>query len=348
MKILFVSSSRSPWFESQDPAEHMKFAPYSVDAIGSRLIELGHIVNWVGWATAHNPFRLARRIDDFKPDVVYTYGAMVSLHPIFCRKILCHHKAFSIVHGWDDEYGEIWNSIIGWPGKMLFSWLEKKIVTYSDYVVTLSRFLQKKGKGWGVECFYIPNGADIIPVEQAKGEIKLQGQFNIVYTGDKSKWKRTEDACKSMQNLPKEMKLYFTGHPASYLDKYSSENCIFLGYLTKEEQYNVMRQADAFIVTADQDCNAKLQEYLRWHKPILAFDGRANLFFTNGRNALLAKNGDYAPLIRQLATNPELCKAIADNAASDLPVFSWLEIARKFENYFKGIMGKKNDSCSMA
>lgn len=136
----------------------------------------------------------------------------------------------------------------------------------------------KKGKGWGVECFYIPNGADIIPVEQAKGEIKLQGQFNIVYTGDKAKWKRTEDACKSMQNLPKEIKLYFTGHPASYLDKYSSENCIFLGYLTKEEQYNVMRQADAFIVTADQDCNAKLQEYLRWHKPILAFDGRANLF----------------------------------------------------------------------
>lgn len=52
----------------------------------------------------------------------------------------------------------------------------------------------KKRKGLGVECFYIPNGADIIPVEQAKGDIKLQGQFNIVYTGDKSKWKRTEDA----------------------------------------------------------------------------------------------------------------------------------------------------------
>jgi hypothetical protein len=91
-------------------------------------------------------------------------------------------------------YCEIWNALIGWPGKMFFSWLEKAIVKKSDHVVTLSRYLQQKGRAWGVECHYIPNGADIIPVEQAKGEIKLQGQFNIVYTGDKSKWKRKEDA----------------------------------------------------------------------------------------------------------------------------------------------------------
>jgi hypothetical protein len=240
MKILFVSSSRSPWFESQDPAEHMKFAPYSVDAIGSRLIELGHIVNWVGWATAHNPFRLAWRIDDFKPDVVYTYGAMVSLHPIFCRKILCHHKAFSIVHGWDDEYGEIWNALIGWPGKMFFSWLEKAIVKKSYHVVTLSKYLQQKGRAWGVECHYIPNGADQVPKEMINGKIKLEGQFNIVYTGDKARWKRTDDICRAMKKLPSDIKLYLTGHNQAYLSEYASPNCIFLGFLSKEEQYNAL------------------------------------------------------------------------------------------------------------
>jgi glycosyltransferase involved in cell wall biosynthesis len=348
MKILFVSSTRSPWFESQNPDEHIKYAPYSVDIIGCRLIELGHTVNWHGWKSTHNPLRLAKLINDFKPDIIYTYGALVSLHPLFCRRFLCRHKAFSVVHGWDDEYGEIWGTLIGFPGRLVFNRLEKMIVTKSDRVVTLSRFLQQKGRAWGVDCHYIPNGADPVPPEKIKGNIKLTGRFNLVYTGDKVKWKRTEDICRAMKNLPADIKLYLTGRNEDYLKPYASENCVFLGFLPKEEQYNVMSQADAFVVTADQDCNAKLQEYLRWRKPILAFDGRANLFFKNGRNALLAKDGDYAPLIRQLAANPELCKAIADNAASDLPVFSWLEIARKFENYFKGIIGKKNDSCSMA
>lgn len=340
MKILFVSSTRAPWFESQYPSVHLKHAPYSVDAIGARLAELGHAVSWLGWTTARNPLRLARHIDAFAPDIVYTYGAMLSLHPLFCRKVLCKHKNFKIVHGWDDEYGTIWNTIIGWPGKCVFGWLEKMIVTKSDSVITLSRFLQNKGRGWGVECRFIPNGADIISPEKIRGEIKLAGRFNIVYTGDKAKWKRTEDACRAMQKLPDDIKLYLTGRDEEYLKRYTSGNCIFLGFLSKEEQYNVMSQADAFIVTADQDCNAKLQEYLRWHKPILAFDGRANLFFKNGRNALLASDGNYAPLIMRLADDPTLCKTLADNAEADIPVYSWLEIAKQFETCFSDLQKK--------
>lgn len=337
MRILIASSSRSPWFESQDPAEHMKFAPYSVDAIGANLIALGHSANWAGWPTTHNPIRLARRIDELKPDVVYTYGAMTSLNPMFCRRFLCRHKAFKIVHGWDDEYGVVWNNLIGWPGRIFFNWMEKRIIKNSDAVVTLSRYLQQKGRQWGVECHFIPNGADPIDSTHVKGEIELTGKFNIVYTGDKAAWKRTADVCKSMQKLPKETKLYLTGHDEDYLKPYASENCIFLGYLSKEEQYNVMNQADAFVVTADQDCNAKLQEYLRWRKPILAFDGRPNLFFKNGRNALLAKDGDYAPLIERLAGDPVLCKELADNATSDIPIYSWHEIAKQFEAFFRQI-----------
>ena len=74
---------------------------------------------------------------------------------------------------------------------------------------------------------------------------------------------------------------------------------------------------------------------MRWKKPILAYDGRPNLFFKNERNALLAKDGDYAPLIERLASDPSLCKTLADNAASDIPVYSWLEIAEQFLDYFK-------------
>ncbi|MBR2921253.1 MAG: glycosyltransferase family 4 protein [Kiritimatiellae bacterium] len=337
-RILYVSSTRRPWFESQSSAEHFRNAPYSIDAIGYNLEKLGWAVGWCGWKTSKSPRALAKKIDEFKPDVIYTYGSTVALHPLICRRFLCKHKTFKVVHGWDDHYGRIWGDLFGWPGKILMNWMEKRIVKNSDAVVTLSYELQKIGRKWGVECKYIPNGADPIEKLIVKGDIKLEGRFNIVYTGDKAKWKRTADICAAMTKLPKDIKLYLTGQNEAYLSKYESDNCIFLGWLSKEEQFNVMSQADAFVCTSDQDCNAKLQEYLRWKKPILGFDGEANNFFKNGENALLAKNGDYAPLIEKLASNPALCQRLSENAARDIPVYSWSEIAQQFDEYFVGLV----------
>ena len=339
-RILYVTSKVWDWFESQDAAEHFRHAPYSIDAIGYNLEKRGWTVGWMGRATAMSPLSVARRIDAFKPDIVYTYGPTVALHPILARKFLCRHKAFKVVHGWDDPYGRIWNEMIGWPGKVLMNWMEKRIVKNSDAVVTLSYELQKKGRRWGVESKYIPNGAD--PVDRASfvthhSSLKLNGTFNLVYTGDKARWKRTEDICRAMRNLPEDVKLYLTGKEEDYLKPYHSANCIFLGWLTKEEQLAVMSQADAFVVTSNQDCNAKLQEYLRWKKPILAFDGEANNFFKNGHNALLAKDGDYAPLIRRLIDEPDLGPTLAANAAAEIPVYAWAEIAQQFDDYFKAL-----------
>lgn len=341
-RILYVSSSRSPWYAKGVSAkEHLANAPYSVDAIGYNLEKLGWIVAWLGWADTHNPFHLAREIDDFKPDIIYTYGSLVALHPLFCRKFFCRHKAFRVVHGWDDHYGRIWGDMFGWPGKVLMNWMEKRIVKNSDAVVTLSYELQKIGRKWGVECKYIPNGADPIEDLPRSDKIKLDGRFNVVYTGDKVKWKRTADVCAAMQHLPKDIKLYLTGRTESYLDKYASDNCIFLGWLSKEEQRGVLAQADAFVCTSDQDCNAKLQEYLRWKKPILAYDGEANNFFKNGETALLAKGGNYAPLIEKLAADPDLCKRIAANAEREIPVYSWREIAGQFDEYFSELTSER-------
>ena len=337
-RILYVSSSRSPWVESQSCEEHFKNAPYSIDAIGYNLEKLGWTVGWCGWKISKSLCALAKKIDEFKPDIIYTYGSAVALHPLFCRRFLCKHKSFKVVHGWDDHYGRIWGNLCGWPGKVFMNWMEKRIVKNSDAVVTLSYELQKIGRKWGVECKYIPNGAEPLEKLIVKGDIKLEGRFNIVYTGDKAKWKRTADICAAMTKLPKDIKLYLTGQNEAYLSKYESDNCIFLGWLSKEEQFNVMSQADAFVCTSDQDCNAKLQEYLRWKKPILGFDGEANNFFKNGENALLAKRGDYAPLIEKLASNPALCQKLSENAARDIPVYSWAEIAQQFDEYFAGLV----------
>lgn len=334
-RIFYVSSTRRPGFESQDCAAHFAEAPYSIDAIGYNLEKMGWAVGWAGWKSARNPLALAMRIDSFKPDVIYTYGSTVALHPLLCRRFLCRHKSFKIVHGWDDHYGRIWGNLCGWPGRVFMDWMEKRIVKNSDAVVTLSYELQKIGRRWGVECEYIPNGADPVENLPRSESIKLDGRFKLVYTGDKAKWKRTADICAAMRRLPSDIKLYLTGRNEEYLKPYASENCVFLGWLTKEEQRGVMAQADAFVCTSDQDCNAKLQEYLRWRKPILALDGEANNFFKNGETALLAKDGDYAPLIMRLADDPALCRRIADNAARDIPVYSWAEIAGQFEVYFE-------------
>jgi len=90
------------------------------------------------------------------------------------------------------------------------------------------------------------------------------------------------------------------------------------------------------VVTADQECNAKIQEYLRFDKPIVAFDGRPALFFTHERNALLTR--DYAAAFRRLAADPDLCGRLVENAAYDLPVDSWAEIAQCFDKFFRELL----------
>ena len=95
-RLLYASSTRRDGFENQDPLAHYKDAPYSIEAIGYNLSKLGWKVCWCGWAATHNPFRLAKEIDAFEPDVVYSHGSLLALHPLFCRKFLCRHKAFKL------------------------------------------------------------------------------------------------------------------------------------------------------------------------------------------------------------------------------------------------------------
>jgi len=218
------------------------------------------------------------------------------------------------------------------PGCSWTGWIIKN----SDGVVTLSRFNQRRARPWGVECHYIPNGADMPQYDPSSCAIKLAGKMNLVYTGDQAKWKRTADICEAMRHVPKEVKLYLTGQHYAYLDEYASENCIFLGYVSKNDQFCVMSQADVLVCTANQDCNAKFHEYLRWKKPILGYDDRANLLFSNGRNAWLTR--DYASAILRLYHDPDLRGALAENAAKDIPVYTWQEIASQFNDYFNAML----------
>lgn len=332
-RILLVSSSRVAWVDGADADTLFSHEPYSVGAILYHLHRRGWDTRCVGWKTSRNWRALAAVINEFKPTLVYTYGSAIALNPLFCRRFLCRWKAFKVVHGWDDLYGDIWADLFGWPGRVFMNVLERLIVTRSDHVITLSYFLRDRGKKWGVESVYIPNGAEPAPKADLAQGIRLAGAMKLVYTGDQARWKRTADICEAMRHVPGEIKLYLTGWHYPYLDKYASDNCIFLGYLSKEDQFRVMAQADVFVATSDQDCNAKLQEYLVWRKPILGYDGRANLFFKNGRNALLTRN--YPEAIMKLYREPELRAELARHAAEDIRVYCWAEIAEQFDTAFE-------------
>jgi glycosyltransferase involved in cell wall biosynthesis len=99
-----------------------------------------------------------------------------------------------------------------------------------------------------------------------------------------------------------------------------------------------MKQADVFVCTADQDCNAKIHEYLRWERPFLGYDGRANLLFKNGENAILCKPRDYPAAILRLAGDPALRSRLTANAKRDIPVHSWAEIAARFDTVFMDLV----------
>jgi len=334
MRLLLVSTHRSEEFEALSTEAYFERYPYSVGAILFNLERLGWQTRRLGIKSTAHPRKLVAAIDAFQPDIIYTYGALTALLPVWLRRC-CRHRAYRVVHGWDDVYGEIWRDVYGWLPGILMNRIEKWIVRQSDGVVTLSRFNQVRGRRWGVESHYIPNGADKPQLDPTASKIRLEGRLKLVYTGDQARWKRTWEVCAAMAHLPRDIKLYLTGGHYPFMDRYASENCIFLGYLPKNDQLSVMVQADVLVLTANQDCNAKIQEYLRFEKPILGYDDRPNLFFTNGRNALLTR--DYRAAILRLADDPGLRASLVENARCDLPISTWAEIAAQFDAYFKSL-----------
>jgi len=335
-RILMVSSARYDDWASLPIEELFELKPFSIQAILFNLHKMGWIERRAGLKQSLNPCKLAKLIDEFKPDIVYTYGSLVALNPLIARKIWCKHKSFKVVHGWDDRYGDIWRDVYGWLPGIFMKWIEKRIVTKSDAVVTLSIYQRAIAMDWGVVCKYIPNGCDYLEFDQSKCDIKLEGSLKVVYTGDQARWKRTSEICEAMRYVPKNIKLYLTGQHYPYLDKYASDNCIFLGYVSKNDQWCVVDQADVVVCTSDQDCNAKLHEYLRMKKPILGYNGRANMLFENGHNALLCR--DYPAALQRLQDNPDLREKLASNATADIPVYTWQEITKQFDDYFEELL----------
>jgi glycosyltransferase involved in cell wall biosynthesis len=274
-------------------------------------------------------------MNEFRPDIVFTYG-VTGLQPLMARRFLGAWRC-PIVHGWEDCYADIWASLAGRPFGWLVHQLERQIIRRSDFITTPSLALQNRARAWGKQTWRIPNGAEEIPpFDRAKCTLKLQGAMTLVHLGDQGKYKHTEDVVKAMASVPKDVRLYLVGVPNPDLLKYAAENVIFTGPVSWADLWGVLEQADVLVCTAHQDCNGKFYHYLRARKPILAYDGDPNLQFKNRVNALLTR--DYAAAIMELYAAPDLRRRLAENAARDIRVYTWAEVAQQFDGVFREIL----------
>jgi hypothetical protein len=333
-ELLYVTSSRDGWLRDGSVDRYYAESPFGHAAALFSLRRLGWSVRCVGFWGSLNPLGLRRRVRGCKPQVVLTNG-VTSLSPIMLRGVSTRMRC-PIVFAWDDYYSEIWRANFGRFAGLFMTMYERQIVRRSDHILTISHYNQQRAQGWGKRTWFVPNGCDVPEFDVDKCPIRLDGAMNLVYSGDQARYKRTYEVVQAMAKLPKNIKLYLTGHPYEYLKPCASENVVFLGYLSKNDMWSVIDQADVCVCTADQDCNAKFHEYLRMKKPILGYDGKPNWLFKNRHNALLTK--DYVSAIMELSARPDWRRELAENAAREIPVYTWREIAQQWDVVFGEIL----------
>lgn len=331
-RLLYVTSSFDA--DTQLTAQAYKEKkPYGHAQVLYHLVNLGWTIRRLSFHDTKSLTGLARFLADYQATIVFTNGS-TALAPVWARK-LTRKWSGPVVCGWDDFYEDMWRTAFGRLPGIFMHWFEKRIVVGSDYIITISRYNQKRAESWGKKTWYIPNGCDIPQYDASACPIRLEGAMKMVYCGDQAAYKRTEDIVRAMSHVPSDIKLYLIGTPNPALTPFASPNVIFLGRLPENDKWSVMNQADVLVCTADTDCNAKFHEYLRMKKPILGYDGIPNYLFTNRRNALLTR--DYPSAIMALFQSPALRISLTDNASQDIPVYTWREIAGQYHQAFSEI-----------
>jgi glycosyltransferase involved in cell wall biosynthesis len=338
--MLYLTSSTNPNTSVGTAAQYREIVPFGHGQVLFRLEQLGWQTQRLGFRDAWNPSRVARNMDACDPAIVLTNGT-IGLHPVLARRFLCRWRG-PIVATWDDFYEVIWRVNWGWLAGLFMRWFERQIIMRSDYVITISLYNKSRAESWGKKTWYIPNGCDVPEFDSAKCDVRLDGKMNLVYCGDQNPYKRAGDIVKAMAFVPPEIKLYLIGAPNPRLQKHASANVTFLGRRSENDKWAIMSQSDVLVCTADTDCNAKFHEYLRMRKPILAYDGIPNCLFRNRVNALLTR--DYPAAIMELCGSPELRQKLAENAARDIPVYTWREIAQQYDDAFREIVRLYGDN----
>jgi glycosyltransferase involved in cell wall biosynthesis len=271
----------------------------------------------------------------FKPDLIIVEWVPSSTIPIFFKKlgiVRC-----PIILNWGDYYAEM---MTNYP-RFLVKAMEDYAVKNVDYITTVSKRNEEIAKKYGKKVYYIPHG---VFESKIKSKINLDSlktkskNLKVIYLGEQTKWKKVDQIIQAAQNANCDLFLFGeTNHEFAELAK-EHKNIHFMGYIPELEVQSVLKQADIFVSTSDQDCNYKFFEYIRVGKPILTYDGLPAKLFTHGEDAFLTR--DFKKGLIELLTNDKLREKLERNVKK-IKTFTWGEITDKYISLFEKIISKQ-------
>lgn len=206
-------------------------------------------------------------------------------------------------------------------------WTEKYVARRAERVLTQSGHLASIVARWGIsreKIAIIPNAVELPPLP-SREEVRRKYGFNdvpiIVSAGRFVPWKGFKILIQAFSTLRKEfpkarLMLAGDGPERPLLEASASEGATFMGTLSKESLYQLLRAADVFALnTRYEGFSHQILEAFTVGVPVITTDIPGNVDLAeNGKTALTVPwndEGEIVKAIRSLLSDRELAQKIA-------------------------------------
>lgn len=276
----------------------------------------------------------------FKPDLILSDWIPAGTIPVFLKKIgliKC-----PIIFRWEDYYAE---TMTNYP-YFLVNFLEKFTVKNADYIITVFKTLYDKSKEMKKEVFLLPVG--ITPSKNKKTKLNLdkikskKSNLKVIYLGEiNNPHKKVDLIIESVKGLECDLFL-FGEEPEENLKNLINghKNIHPMGWADRDEIQSILSQADILITAANHDMSAKLVDYIKARKPILALNNRPAKSFIHKETAYLTN--DFKEGLKELISDKNLRKKL-EKGIKSLKTYTWEEVTNIHLNLYEKILnGEKN------
>ncbi|MEO0228603.1 MAG: glycosyltransferase family 4 protein [candidate division WOR-3 bacterium] len=277
-----------------------------------------------------------------KFDIVHLHGPLAPNLPGFAL----HYAPFPCVATFHTAFvGFNWNKI----AKIFYYKDAKKLRKFIFVSKTAKEAVVPPYTG---DWIIIPNGIDLEVFSPRQTEKLVLGKINIGFLSRHEPRKGLHILLEAIarDSYLREKVALIIGSSGPLTEVYKAFceknriHAIFLGRVPKEKLPDYYSSLDIFVApsTGGESFGIILLEAMACGTPVLAsdIDGYRNVV-TDGENGLLFQNSnpeDLALKLRVLVEDVALRKNLRDRALEYVKNFHWLEIAKKVESVYKGVV----------
>lgn len=289
----------------------------------------GHTCDLLGRRDSLFPWRLYKKIKQFKPDVLFV-GNFVTFWAVWLRMLGLIQ--LPIVNCWNEILREAspWADIPKWQYVLIKPFLRRIEIfnaIHSDASIVSGLQNAVLGREYGAEniSFFLNAYAD----NTKESSIHLNSdKFKVAYLGDQSGWNRKNIGIMFDAVEDENCELFMIGKIHEPTKEKAPANVQFVGEVPANEVNSVLSEADCLINCTDQDACAKNGEYVRAGKPLLVYRGRGmqENIFTHNYNAFITD--DVKAGLLEIINNDELRDILSSNIKK-MPIMDFNERADK-------------------